>query len=542
MKILLLLITALQSFEISAQELDSEGQTYLHKMIMGNAQSFAIEEWLNKEPVDVNAQTMTGISAVMMAASKARLDLIMMLRGAWAADLTLKDRQGQNALHWAIKGICLNAQMSGQIPDEDFFQTIRYLEANLPIDSADNDQLSPLMLAAVCSHFGALQLLIELKAPLNQQDRKGWGPLHYATIQAVPEISDELLKSGSSVNLQTIDGTTALMQCLKSQVTDPSEIIIRRAELIKSLIKAGADVNLADSNGVTPLIQAASFYGGDMLRVLREANANPNVIANNGDYALAKSIEVLDAPGLDYWCRDPEVCFEPNAQTFRASKAPLQCLAETDLVDWIQAFRARGAKINCMGAAGSALHHAARKGQIEMIRRLSKEGADANLQDSNGETALLSALKAGQFQSAEVLLRDAYANPNLADHSGLTPLIASIGNPDPSFFWLLSNQARVDPNLGMKQGDAPIHFLTRQNRIEELKLLMKRKLDFNALGAKGRTAVQIASIEGHLEMLRFLIEVGGANYKILDEESFSALDYAESMGRKEIAEYLKSLP
>jgi ankyrin repeat protein len=82
---------------------------------------------------------------------------------------------------------------------------------------------------------------------------------------------------------------------------------------------------------------------------------------------------------------------------------------------------------------------AAREGAADAVRALADAGANLDLVDPEGTSALIIAIINGEYGVAEVLLEKG-ANPNIGDIKGMTPLYAAIdmhtvpttfGRPDP---------------------------------------------------------------------------------------------------------------
>jgi hypothetical protein len=71
------------------------------------------------------------------------------------------------------------------------------------------------------------------------------------------------------------------------------------------------------------------------------------------------------------------------------------------------------------------LMYAARDGAIDAVRALADGGADMNLVDPDGTTALTLAILNGHFDTAVALLQKG-ANPNIPDKSGMTALYAAV--------------------------------------------------------------------------------------------------------------------
>ena len=77
----------------------------------------------------------------------------------------------------------------------------------------------------------------------------------------------------------------------------------------------------------------------------------------------------------------------------------------------------------------TALHIAAKRGDIPYVNYFLAKGADANARDARGNTPLILAVNAGAAELVPILTR-ARANPNLGNGSGETPLIRAVQRRD----------------------------------------------------------------------------------------------------------------
>jgi len=156
------------------------------------------------------------------------------------------------------------------------------------------------------------------------------------------------------------------------------------------------------------------------------------------------------------------------------------------------------------------LMYAARDGAIDAVRALAAGGADLNLVDPDGTTALTLAIINGHFDTAVALLEKG-ADPNVPDKSGMTALYAAVdmntiqtvwGRPMPLLEDAVDPVAmvrsllahRANPNLQLKRPIIGRH--TRNTGDASL--------------SQGTTALARAAKSGDARMMRVLLE-GGAN-------------------------------
>ena len=156
------------------------------------------------------------------------------------------------------------------------------------------------------------------------------------------------------------------------------------------------------------------------------------------------------------------------------------------------------------------LMYAARDGAIDAVRALVDGGADMNLVDPDGTTALTLAILNGHFDAAVALLEKG-ANPNIPDKNGMTALYAAVDMNTIQTVWgrpmplledatdpvemvqaLLSHKA--DPNMQLKRPIIGRH--TRNTGDASL--------------SEGTTALARAAKSGDAKLMKVLLE-GGAN-------------------------------
>jgi ankyrin repeat protein len=129
-----------------------------------------------------------------------------------------------------------------------------------------------------------------------------------------------------------------------------------------------------------------------------------------------------------------------------------------------------GAAVN---SGESAIHKAARAGNLALLHSQLQSGADANVRDDAGRTPLMDAVAAGQIEAVRLLL-SAGADVNARTHAGRTPLIEAAA----------------------------------QGQLEAARLLVKAGADLNYAQRGWGSALKTAERTGHNDIAALLLKAG----------------------------------
>lgn len=121
------------------------------------------------------------------------------------------------------------------------------IDRRAKINSLDEDDNTPLHLAAKKGAIEVVQVLLDHNAKINIQNDSGRTPLHYAAKKGDVYIVLLLLERDADVNAKDSSDTTALHLAVQNN----------RDDVIRILIDYGADMNAEDDAGYTPLDDAA---------------------------------------------------------------------------------------------------------------------------------------------------------------------------------------------------------------------------------------------------------------------------------------------
>ncbi len=128
------------------------------------------------------------------------------------------------------------------------------------------------------------------------------------------------------------------------------------------------------------------------------------------------------------------------------------------------------------------------------------------------------------------------ANVDVRDRNGDTALIRSIRTGNHTVVQILLENA-ADVNLRAKTTETPLIMASRTGDVEIVKMLLSFGADVNARDEHGRTALIAAVISLHPAITDLLIN-GGANMNVRDDDGKTALAIAAEKGDKTLVDIL----
>ncbi len=346
---------------------------------------------------------------------------------------------------------------------------------------------TPVSLAIQLQYFNLAELLIQRGGNCDTPDTKGMTPLMHAVSGDSEDIVKLIINKGADVNAREIRGKrTALVLA----------IYAGKIDMAKLLLSKGADIHTKDKDGdgvilaALPVESKSIFFArpvagkkrnetSGILDLLIAEGANINMVNNHGKTPLivviknkeVKNVQLLLSRGAD------------PSQSDKRGISPLQYALRTSCVECAGLLLDHGAKI------GDGLIEASRRGKSKFAELFIQKGADVNVRDKKGRTALMMTAESDRLKIAQMLIENR-ANIDVKDNKGRTALIIAAGN----------------------------------GHLEMVKMLIENRANINARDKSGNNAFMIATLTGNKEV---------ADYSKLKGADDSAwLKHAKKMKRK----------
>lgn len=402
---------------------------------------------------------------IVKAASLGKLEEVKHLL-ADGADIDQKNAEGTTALMVASGG---TAYITNNVPLVTFL-----IAKGAKIDLEDARGRTALELAAAGGKAEAAKLLLEKQADPNHKGAEGSTPLLQAIYYGHAAVLPVLIGGGANVELANTEGTTPLMLAAEG-----TAYVANNTPMAVTMIEIGAIRDVRDGRGRTALYRAAAAGKEQVVRLLVQGKADPNVQAEDGSTALIAAVTYAKLGTVKALIE----CGANVELTDSSGSTALIIASEgtaymTDNEPLVAALLGAGAKVDSQDQQGrTALFRASGGGKPQAQKLLLDRKATINLKSNDGATPLANAVAYGKLESAKLLLERGAA-VDLADGNGVTPLMIAARKPaymddaKPFVQLLLAHKARKD--LTDSQGHTPLQLAEAARNSSVLDLLKGR--------------------------------------------------------------------
>jgi ankyrin repeat protein len=228
---------------------------------------------------------------------------------------------------------------------------------------------------------------------------------------------------------------------------------------------------------------------------------------------------------------------DPNLAGFDGATALVHAIRHQN-VDMIRSLLVKGADLkaanrdgNLLGISGTAISNPT------ILGLFLDHGLQVNTSAMNGQTLLMIVCRNGGTQAAQLLLSRG-ADIHAQDKTGMNALhhaVEGYGNKA-TIAQLLSSGAKV--NHATADGTTALLEAARKGRADFVDMLIQNGADINAKNERGETALITAAQMGHISATRSLLS-HGANVSVKRKgDGATALSIAERMHNRSLLELL----
>ncbi len=345
----------------------TEGQTVLMSIARtGNVEAAKL---LIKHGANVNAvERFGGQTALMWAAARHHPEMVKLL-AAKGADVDARAIVRNFERHITVEQRYKNTHTGGLTP---LLYAVRencgdcvgaLLDAGASILLPDPDGISPLALAMINGNWDIAKRLVEAGADVNQWDIYGQAPLHLAIENSYVSRRGGAGNAGSDNTPNQTDGKE-LVKMLVERGADPNQQMFFRPPREAGQVSASA-------RGTTPFHRACASLDNALIEYLLAHGADATLNAASGESPMLLAVNG----------RGREEDIIATLRLLKKSGADVNAVQQVMFI-----YRNRG---------GTALHAATRKGSRKVMAELVSLGADPDVKDGDGLTALDYAMSRG---------------------------------------------------------------------------------------------------------------------------------------------------
>ena len=342
----------------------------------------------------------------------------------------------------------------------------------------------PLLIAVKDGNTAIVNLLLEHKAYIEQQDESGHPPLYIAAHNRDIEMVKLLLEKGAEVDPVDKSGRTPFYIAADKGDTG----------IVKLLLKQGAKIDPVDKSDRTPLYIAADKGDTEIVKLLLEKGAKigpVNILGSTPLYIAVEKgyIEIVKLFFLDN-------------QVDKSDHNPLFIATHNGNLEMVTLLLANKYNIDYQNESGlTTLSLAVDQGHIEIVKLLLEKGAKTDQVDDLGHNPLFIAIFNDNIEIVKLLLEQG-TKIDLVDNSGRTPLSIATKRKNIEMVNLLSASQKLQEEL-VKDSNLYIKENTEQSRGDNIKILEEDRKEYSALSVK-EAVIEYASQGKDKDLKRIL--------------------------------------
>ncbi len=239
---------------------------------------------------DLNSKDKNGIPALVIATYLGRTEIVKLLLDG-GANVNDRISGGWDGFTKYVDRVKAGKE-DPQLTIDKFIPDMTVRTNDLPYLIGDQEEeLNAIMVASYMGYEEIVNLLLEKKADLGANSKKGWSPLIFAATRNYPRIVESLIRAGAGIDHRDKKMNTALFYA----------VLAGNNAVVKVLLSNGAstDDKMFSPVKYSPLQLAAYLRNFEVVQDLVAAGADVNFMGmhmknafvfavENGDYQIAK--------------------------------------------------------------------------------------------------------------------------------------------------------------------------------------------------------------------------------------------------------------
>jgi ankyrin repeat protein len=459
---------------------------------------------------------------------------------------------------------------SKKISEKEVSLLLDSMLRNNNVNITNEKGVTPLMYASFLGDRNLAKILINRGARINAKDKEGNSPITYAVLGEERKMITFLKEKNASINEKNIKGRSALAEYVdRKTINSQNTISEENKKTIDIILKEGGYINSQDEEGNTIIMVAAKNNNESFLKYLYEKGANPRTRNKKNDNLVDFLIEQNNLPLFKVALEIGEnINDEDGNGMLSIHKSIKQKRAEFSKI-----LINRGADMTKKDNFGStAIKYAVLNEDREIIKyyinykdvEAKDDLVDAVFQFSYMDKDYFSTrdklgspfLIRAAFTGYDVGIKLAYllgADVNITDNSGMTALmvLAEKNNVESALF-LINKGADINKKTSTSYKSAII-FASQNLNIEIAKLLLEKGANTNDTDSDGSTPLHFCvnynlyqlsenrsvfseKHEKVYEFAKILLDYG-ANINYAIKEKYTVLGYVVEMNDFESTDF-----